>query len=765
MPILGNSEPHPVQPLYFKSLLELDKWTPGQAGNRYDGILKFKPRKSDSNLENRGKLLVCHDYKGGYTESPFARSYTFNFWSACDVFVYFAHHRVTVPPPGWISAAHRQGVKMLGTLIFEGGAEDECLRLVVGKMPLSKTGQVDSATSSLTLPLSPHYARVLAELARERGFDGYLLNFECPFIGGVEQTRVLAAWITLLQSEILARVGPHGETHWYDSVILDGRLAWQNRLNSYNLPFFLSSTSFFSNYAWPPGFPALTSQYFLNLDTALTGNTPTSQSQVSAKSMKDIYMGVDVWGRGSHGGGGFGCYKAISHISPESLGLSVALFGQAWTWESEQDNPGWTWDTWWAYESKLWVGPVSGTVKVPEAPQRPDEPKCVHGPFLPIVSFFPRHAPPEPSQLSFHTTFCPGTGTAWFVDGVKVFQSKNGWTDVDKQMSVGDMIWPCPKLYWDDDRKDEIPKALSYFCLDDAWNGGNSIRLSISCPGSEEETAAYRALWLPIQSLHLISQRSYEAHAIYKLEQNTNEGLEMEFALSFKSLPGTQDDHLVCNITSSSSIELAGGWTKLTIQFNLSGNDVLQSSATAAIGLVIAIVLENPNELVQLSFLLGQLNVIPFLPLSYTEEDSLVLWADFTPTPTANQPISPVRGTLSWEVATSFPVITKIAVKYPDDPLSAWNLQPTVNWFPSFLYFNIYAQAFTDQWNVGTVDKAVWIGTSGSDGQRNGFDILPENLPFAANSTTKIRFYVQGVKDCGEVLKWKKCAYVDVLSR
>ena len=82
-------------------------------------------------------------------------------------------------------------------------------------MPFSKTGQVDQPTSSLTLPLSPHYAKVLAELARERGFDGYLLNFECPLAGSVEQTRVVAAWITLLQSEILARVGAHGETHWF----------------------------------------------------------------------------------------------------------------------------------------------------------------------------------------------------------------------------------------------------------------------------------------------------------------------------------------------------------------------------------------------------------------------------------------------------------------------------------------------------------------------------------------------------------------------
>ena len=81
-------------------------------------------------------------------------------------------------------------------------------------MPVSKTGQVNQA-SSLTLPLSPHYARILAELARERGFDGYLLNFECPLVGGVEQMRAVAAWITLLHTEILARVGPHGETHWF----------------------------------------------------------------------------------------------------------------------------------------------------------------------------------------------------------------------------------------------------------------------------------------------------------------------------------------------------------------------------------------------------------------------------------------------------------------------------------------------------------------------------------------------------------------------
>lgn len=34
----------------------------------------------------------------------------------------------------------------------------------------------------------------------------------------------------------------------YDSVVVTGDLRWQDRLNNYNLPFFLPSTGFFTNY-------------------------------------------------------------------------------------------------------------------------------------------------------------------------------------------------------------------------------------------------------------------------------------------------------------------------------------------------------------------------------------------------------------------------------------------------------------------------------------------------------------------------------------
>jgi hypothetical protein len=99
--------------------------------------------------------------------------------------------------------------------IFENSGEEDCLRLLVGRLPKSKTGPAHQSLPS-SLPLSRHYAQVLADLALQRGFDGYLLNFECPLRGGVEQTRALAAWITILQSEILAKVGSHGETIWFE---------------------------------------------------------------------------------------------------------------------------------------------------------------------------------------------------------------------------------------------------------------------------------------------------------------------------------------------------------------------------------------------------------------------------------------------------------------------------------------------------------------------------------------------------------------------
>ena len=46
-------------------------------------------------------------------------AYRFVQWNSIDIFIFFGHYTVTIPPPSWSDIAHRHGVKMLGTLIFE----------------------------------------------------------------------------------------------------------------------------------------------------------------------------------------------------------------------------------------------------------------------------------------------------------------------------------------------------------------------------------------------------------------------------------------------------------------------------------------------------------------------------------------------------------------------------------------------------------------------------------------------------------------------
>jgi len=472
-------------------------------------------------------------------------------------------------------------------------------------------------------------------------------------------------------------------------------------------------------------------------------------------------MGVDVWGRGCHGGGGFALYKAMEHVSPRKLKLSIALFGQAWTWESEQDKEGWTWDKWLDYETKFWVGPSGAIVPIPEEPPlKPGEQPCTHESFLPVSSFFPCNSPPDPFDAPFSTSFCPGTGLAWFVEGLKAYQSPNGWTDVDKQTSIGDLLWPSPRPRWDDDRMDKIPTAIAAFCFDDAWNGGNSIKISVSLPDSEDEPASCRPLWVPVQPLHLTPKKIYEATLVYKVDDPPTATLDFQVALGFK--PTQPDTNFILNVISSSTLELANGWTKLGVQFNTISKDEEISCVTQiAAGLKIAIVAEEPTQPAELSLLLGQLNVFPHIPPCYKEEDPFIVWADLSSRPSMSQTSSTPLGALTWEVAVSLPHAT-INVNTEEDPWPAWNGQPTLDWFPSFLYFNIYAQAFAEDHTIGPVEKAMWIGTSGWDGQKNGFDIWPSNLPFNVPPGRKVRFYVRGVNDHGGVLQWDKCAFVDV---
>ncbi|TFK67271.1 hypothetical protein BDN72DRAFT_914846 [Pluteus cervinus] len=759
MPIAGTVLPPARETPYFKNLDELDAWAASPVA-KIEGVLPYFPRPANLSADGKGRMLVCHDYKGGYSESPFAPCYTFNYYSQCDVFVYFSHNRVAIPPPGWVNGAHRQGSKMLGTLIFEGGSEADCLRLCVGQYP---TGVSPPPLGSATFPLSTQYATTLANLAQQRGFDGWLMNFETSLEGAGAQARAVAAWLTILQSELEAKVGPHAETIWYDSVTTDGYVYYQNRLNALNLPFFLSSTGLFTNYWWYPTAdtdPKNSMDYFTSLAATLTGNAATSKPEVAKKDFNDIFIGIDVWGRGSYGGEGFGLYQALTHISPLKRKLSAALFAPGWTWETQENNTGWTWDQWWGYDHALWAG--SGN---DPAPSDPASPPGSEGPFVPIVSYFALLGSPDPLDFPFFSTFSPGTGTGWFVGGVKVFQSTKGWADLDKQTTVGDLVWPVPVISWHTGAAGgALPHTSAAIATDDAYMGGSSLRLGLF--HNLTFMTASTPIWLPVQSLNVTLAKSYQATVYYKVEQPTPD-TSVTVGLYVKPL-GTDISASSITVTpvapTSPPAPISAGWKQLVISFATSGTPPTQTQV--ALGLVLAS--SSGATLPDISLLLGQISVIPSFPDAVAVVPPILAFASFTPN-TSGTGAKP-NGTLSWSVGAAFPSSatgpSRLA-PHPGDTVSAWKLQPSNPWFPTLAYANIYATRFAKASPptappVPGIGSSNWIGTSGLDGRTKSFLVVGANLPAASSGQDKVRLWVQGVTNRGEVLSWDRCAYVDV---
>lgn len=273
--------------------------------------------KCDYYLDERGgykqrtsstsQILYCHDMAGNYLESdryydlsPVFPAFRFTRWHLIDIFVYFSHHLITVPPIGWINLAHRQGVRVYGTFIIESD---------------------NDALQAILLEKSPYcmnyvgFARHLDRIRRALSFEGWLLNFEVPLPKGDGVHRVLK-FIRILKS-----LG--SEVIWYDAVTYSGNLCYQNALTYENKPFMEAARDgLFLNYNW-------------NSDLLLASQTEAGSAAVSSR----IFVGVDCFGRGCPGGGGWSTNVALQLILDAVLRwpdrpLSAALFAPAWPFEN-----------------------------------------------------------------------------------------------------------------------------------------------------------------------------------------------------------------------------------------------------------------------------------------------------------------------------------------------------------------------------------------------------------------------------------------------
>ncbi|KZV25990.1 cytosolic endo-beta-N-acetylglucosaminidase-like [Dorcoceras hygrometricum] len=363
-----------------------------------------------ASMLERPRVLVCHDMAGGYTDDRFvqggtnADAYAIWHWYLIDVFVYFSHSLVTLPPPCWTNTAHRHGVKSLGTFIME---HNEGKKL---------------ADKLLSTKDSAHmYAERLTELAVALGFDGWLINMEVTLDPG--QIPNLKEFVSHLSQTMHSSVSG-SLVIWYDSVTIDGNLSWQNQLNDKNKPFFDLCDGILVNYSWQEDYPKLS-------------------ADVAGDRRFDVYMGIDVFGRGSYGGGQWTTNVALDVIKQGNV--SAALFAPGWVYETKQPPDFQTaQNRWWGLVEKS----------------------------MGIVQNYPK-------ALPFYSNFDQGHGVHIFIDGAQV--SGNSWNNISSQSFQPFIEFPK------DSTSQSIQISIKF--KEDSYSGGGNITFSGTLGTHAEFTA------------------------------------------------------------------------------------------------------------------------------------------------------------------------------------------------------------------------------------------------------------------------------------
>ena len=218
-------------------------------------IRAFAPTQANPSLTPRPQLLsLSNDYvepNNKFVMHPYGDhfdAYALRFWQYLDTFASWhglplfgqidapdPHFGVVnLPNPTWTDAAHSNGVLSLGGWFWP--RDPDVFAPLVEKRPDGSFPVADK----------------LIEMAAYFGFDGYFINQENQF------DPIDPALAHLLQEMLayLTRTAPKGfYVQWYDAMLPDGVVDYQNEFNAKNSPWIISDgtricDSIFLNYDW-----------------------------------------------------------------------------------------------------------------------------------------------------------------------------------------------------------------------------------------------------------------------------------------------------------------------------------------------------------------------------------------------------------------------------------------------------------------------------------------------------------------------------------
>ena len=348
-----------------------------------------------------------------------AGEYTFGYWQYLDYLVMWGGSAgeglILAPNSTYINAAHRNGVKILGNIFFP---------------PTVYGGQIQWVNDMLQQDASGNFivADKLIQMATYYGFDGFFINQETS--GGNSATGAkMIAFMKYFQAHKTATM----EIMWYDAMIPNGSISYQNALNTTDVPMFDSagvvSNSIFLNYNWTSG--------------GLTSSAAKATSV--GRNPFDVYAGIDV------SGSGYGTSVNWTNIFPtvSTPKVSVGLFNPNWTYSSSPDKN--NVPLFYQREEDFWLGANSSPCSIPTSGW-PGFAKYYNE--KSVISSWP-----------FITRFNTGEGTAGFwVGGNQV--STNPWNNLSAQDVLPTWRWIATST------GTPLSVGLDFTT---AYNGGNSI--------------------------------------------------------------------------------------------------------------------------------------------------------------------------------------------------------------------------------------------------------------------------------------------------
>ncbi|TRX53363.1 hypothetical protein FNH22_20930 [Fulvivirga sp. M361] len=364
------------------------------------------------------------------------QQYAFPYWQYIDYFVQWggaAQEGIIVTPAvPWIDAAHRNGVKILGTVFFPPVVYGGKKEWVIEMLQKDDNGNFPVADK-------------LLEVAAYYGFDGWFINQETDGLSQ-EDARNMQGFLAYYQQKARERF----QLMWYDAMIEDGRVIWQEELNHHNSMYFQQgdkkmSDIMFIDFGWSATQLEDTHKKALELD----------------RSPWQLYSGVDVQKRG------YKSYVKWGNLYKDDAPYttSIGLYWPNATFDLAEDKQP---ETVYREEKKFWNGTFI-------------KQKIGHldgWEWKGFANYFPARS--TINNIPFITHFNYGLGRFYNEEGKQLFEKE--WHNLSSQ----DIL---PSWQWDVDTT--LVKIT--FDFNESYTGGSSLRMDIQKGEKEVYIPLYKS--------------------------------------------------------------------------------------------------------------------------------------------------------------------------------------------------------------------------------------------------------------------------------